>query len=87
MDLWLIKLHAPLTTLCATATSLASGKVKPQAVAGLEALWGLCQVQWASQAADWRLFPSTEQLHLLDRRFGGKEWSLWQLVFADVLAH
>eukprot|EP00775_Hariotina_reticulata_P008650 gene8650-8831_t len=41
VELWMVKLRAPLTVIAAQAATYASGRVKPECIAGMESLLGL----------------------------------------------
>ena len=68
---WVVKLRAPLREVGAAASSYASGRVRPGCVAGLERLFALREARWARSADAMALWPSEEEVHLLDKKFGG----------------
>ncbi|EFJ51585.1 hypothetical protein VOLCADRAFT_87753 [Volvox carteri f. nagariensis] len=73
VDLWIVKLRAPLNKLLGEPGSFATGR-------GLRRLGTLRSVtMWARQAYDMSLWPSPLQLQLVDKKFGG------ELMAADVL--
>ena len=57
----------------ATPLSLvpAAGKVRPECVEGLKRVLGLRRVAWARQVDSMRLMPTSAQMGLIDKRFGG----------------
>ena len=49
----------------------AAGKVRPECVEGLKRVLGLRRVAWARQVDSMRLMPTSAQMGLIDKRFGG----------------
>ncbi|GBF99285.1 hypothetical protein Rsub_12045 [Raphidocelis subcapitata] len=72
VGLWVVKLRAGLQRLAAEAASYASGRVRPDCVAGLTRLLALRGAAWARQADALGLWPSAAQVHLVDKKFGGE---------------
>eukprot|EP00891_Asterochloris_glomerata_P007094 jgi/Astpho2/7094/Aster-x1406 len=70
-SLWIIKLRASLTTIEGQASSFAAGKVRPECVEGLKRVLGLRRVAWARQVDSMMLMPTSAQMGLIDKRFGG----------------
>ncbi|GFR51407.1 hypothetical protein Agub_g13845, partial [Astrephomene gubernaculifera] len=80
VDLWIVKLRAPLPKLLGEPGSFATGRVRPDCVQGLRRLGALRSVAcWSRQMYDLSLWPSPQQLQLVDKKFGG------ELMAADVL--
>ena len=60
--------HAPQTS---HPLSPAAGKVRPECVEGLKCVLGLRRVAWARQVDSMRLMPTSAQMGLIEKRFGG----------------
>jgi len=81
VNLWIIKLRAPMAKLVANPASWAQGMVREQCKEGMRRLHMLTQATYMRQVDENNWMPTDAQLTLVDKKFGG------ELTREDVLGY